>query len=376
MNKSSKKLVKSSSAYDLTPEQIYDIVMGKDKGGIQGYKCPRHYYDYHQVMWLKKREEILKRHKAQWPPEDWKTNKETGSKEPPKKTNFIDDQINWAKSFNDPKRSQEVKEALEAKGQKIGDLQPFKSDFDKKVNKLNLLNAFKDREEQLKKIREQINAIPEYKQNAIEQVNEKIKSGSEYKPRQGKSNWSKATRIMYNADNEFMAEQIPFWNPNTKEEDKKKQEFRPERIKFMHRYPSWTIGPKKKDDNTAENASQYIKARDERLEEKANSVLEKLGVDKKKYMNQALESYHKVDKHGFLPHLIRKVYDFANTEQYKAALEKRSNETPAPNTYWDDGKSKVKIRKNVEDEQAQKWVMPREKTYKKIYISGMRKSVY
>ena len=102
MNKPPRKLVKSSSAYELTPEMIYDIVMGKDKGGIQGYQCPRHYYDYHQVMWLKKREEILKRHKAQWPPEDWKTNKETGSKEPPKKTNFIDDQIKWAKSFNDP----------------------------------------------------------------------------------------------------------------------------------------------------------------------------------------------------------------------------------------------------------------------------------
>ena len=42
MKKSSKKLVKSSSAYDLTPEQIYDIVMGKDKGGIQGYKCKIH----------------------------------------------------------------------------------------------------------------------------------------------------------------------------------------------------------------------------------------------------------------------------------------------------------------------------------------------
>ena len=116
----------------------------------------------------------------------------------------------------------------------------------------------------------------------------------------------------------------------------------------MHRYPSWTIGPKKKDDNTAENASQYIKARDERLEEKANSVLEKMGVDKKKYMIQYLDSYQKVDKHGFLPHVIRKVYDFANTEQYKASLEKRNPETPAPNTYWDDGKSKVKIRKNVE----------------------------
>ena len=60
MNSQPKKLVKSSSATELTPEQIYDIVLGKDKGGIQGYKCPRHYYDYHAVLWLRKREEILK----------------------------------------------------------------------------------------------------------------------------------------------------------------------------------------------------------------------------------------------------------------------------------------------------------------------------
>ena len=221
MNQPPRKLVKSNSAAELTPEQIYDIVMGKDKGGIQGYRCPRHYYDYHEVMWLRKREQILKKHKAAWPPEDWKSNKETGGKEPPKKFNFIDEQIKWAKSFNDPKKSQEVKEALEAKGQKFGEPNPFKSDFDKKVNKLNLLQAFKDREAQLKKIREQINAIPEYKQNAIEQVTEKIKS-NEYKPHQGKSNWSRCARIMYNADSEFMGEQVPFWNPNTKEEDKKK----------------------------------------------------------------------------------------------------------------------------------------------------------
>ena len=134
--------------------------------------------------------------------------------------------------------------------------------------------------------------------------------------------------------------------------------------------------PKKKDDTTSQDASNYIKARDERLEEKANAVLEKMGVDKKKYRIEAVESFHKVDKHGFLPLVIRKPYDYAGTEQYKATLEKRNSETPAPNTYWDDGKSKVKIRKNVEDEQAQKWVMPREKTYKKLYVSGMRKSVY
>ena len=351
MFRQNKKMIRSKSSSDLTPEQIYDIVMGKDKGGIPGYVCPKKYFDYHAVMWLKKREEILKRHKAVWPPEDWKANKETNAKEPPKKFDFIDEQIKWANSFNDPKKSQEVKEALEAKGQKFTEPHPFKSDFDKKINKTNLGAAFKDRENQLVKIREQINAIPEYKQNAIEQVTEKIKN-SEYKPSQGKSNWSKCARIMYNADNEYLGEQNPFWNPNSKEEDKKKE------------------------DNTNENASQYIKARDERLEEKANAVLEKMGVDRKGYIQDPVVSYHKVHKHGFLPHLIRKVYDFANTEQYKASFEKRNPETPAPNTYWDDGKSKVKLRKNIEDEQAQKYVMPREKTYKKLYVSGMRKSVF
>ena len=375
MERKSKIMKKSSSAVELTPEQIYDIVMGKDKGGIQGYRCPKRYYDYHQVMWLKKREEILKKHKAIWPPEDWKTNKETDKKEPPIKTNFIDDQIKWAKSFNDPQKSQEVKEALEAKGRTFGEPHPFKSDFDKKVNKLNLLSTFKNREEELKKIREQMNSIPEFKQNAIEQVQEKIKN-NEYKPRQGKSNWGRCERVMYTSEAEFMGEQIPFWNPDTKDEDKKKNEFKPDKIKFMHRAPIWSIGPKKRDDTTKQDASQYIKARDERLEEKANAVLEKMGVDKKKYMINPVESYHKVNKHGSLPHLIRKVYDYANTEQYKASLEKRNSETPAPNTYWDDGKSKVKIRKNVEDDQAQKWVMPREKTYKRMYFSGMRKSVY
>ena len=374
MFRSQKKLHKSKSCNDLTPEQIYDIVNGKDKGGIPGYICPKKYFDYHYCMWVKKREEILKKHKAVWPPEDWKTDKETNNKVPPKKLNFIDDQIKWANSFNDPKRSQEVKEALEAKGQKFDEPHPFKSDFDKKVNKLNLGNNFREREKELAKIREQINSVPEYKQSAIEQVTEKIKN-NEYKPVHGKSNWSKCMRVMYNADNEYIGEQYPFWNPNTKEEDKKKAEFYPNKIKFMRRYPSWSIGPKKKEDNN-ENASQYIKARDEKLEEKANSVFEKMGVDKKSYMIQPVESYHKIHSHGKLPHLIRKVFDFANTEQYKASLEKRSSETPAPNTYWDDGKSKIKLRKNIEDDQAQKYVMPREKTYKRLYVSGMRKSVF
>ena len=371
-----KKLTKSYSSVELTPEQIYEISIGKGKGGIEGYNIPRKYFDYRASLWLKKRERILKQNKAPWPPENWASNKETGKKEPPTKSNFIDDRIKWVKSFNDPKKSQERKEALEAKGRVIGEFKPFKSDFDKKVNKKNLLGEFKSREEQLKKIREQINAIPEYKVNAIEQVKEKIKN-NEYKPKVGKSNWSKGDRIMYNADSEYMGEQVPFWNNNNKkEEDGKKAEFNPQKFKIMHKSPSWSIGPKKKEESSKPDASQYIKARDERLEEKANAVLDKMGVDRKKYRLEPVESYHKVHKHGYLPIVFRKVYDFRNTEQYKAAMEKRSGETPAPNMYWDDGKSKVKLRKNVDDDKAQKYIMPREKTFKRVHISGLRKSVY
>ena len=375
MSENYKKITKSFSSDDLTPEKIYDIINDKNKGGIQGYLCPRKYFDYHQVMWLKKREQILKQHKAAWPPDDWKKNKETGNKEAPKKLNFIDERIMWAKSFNDPKKSQEIRDALEAKGKPIPEFNPFKSDFDKKPNKKNLLSSFKEQEEKLKKIREQINAIPEYKLNAIEQIKEKIKSNS-YKPRQGKSNWSKCERIMYSSEAEYLGEQVPFWNQNSKEKEEKKSEFFPNKMKILKRAPSWSFGPQKRGENKEQTALQYIKARNERLEEKANSVLEKMGTDRKKYMINPVESYNKVIKHGALPLLFRKSYDFKNTEQYKAAQEKRNFETPAPNSYWDDGKSKVKLRKNLDDSQAQKWIMSRDKTFKRVHISGMRKGVF
>ena len=377
MNSQPKKLVKSSSATELTPEQIYDIVLGKDKGGIQGYKCPRHYYDYHAVLWLRKREEILKKHKAVWPPENWKSNPDTGKKIPPRKYNFIDERIRWANSFTDLKKSQELKDAFEAKGKTIGEFKPFKSDFEKKVNKKNLRVEFKNREEKLKKIRDQINLIPQYKQNAIEQVIEKMKNDViNHKPFTGKSNWGKSDRILYNSEYEYLGEQIPFWNNNSKEEDKKKSEFYPMRLKILRRSPSWSFGPAKKDDNTKEQASQYIKARDERLEEKANLVFEKMGIDKKKYQVNAVESYNKVIKHGMLPVLFRKPFNYKDTEQYKSAMENRSFESPAPNLYWDDGKSRVKLRKNVDEDQEKSWIMSRDKTYRNIYTYGLKKGIF
>ena len=372
-----KNLKKSNSLAYLTPQQIYDIETKKLKGGIEGYHCPKKYFDYHEVLWLRKRENILKKHKAVWPPENWKSNPDTGKKIPPRKYNFIDERIRWANSFTDLKKSQELKDAFEAKGKTIGEFKPFKSDFEKKVNKKNLRLEFKNREEKLKKIRAQINLIPQYKQNAIEQVIEKMKNDViNHKPFTGKSNWGKSDRILYNSEYEYLGEQIPFWNNNSKEEDKKKSEFYPMRLKILRRSPSWSFGPAKKDDNTKEQASQYIKARDERLEEKANLVFEKMGIDKKKYQVNAVESYNKVIKHGMLPVLFRKPFNYKDTEQYKSAMENRSFESPAPNLYWDDGKSRVKLRKNVDEDQEKSWIMSRDKTYRNIYTYGLKKGIF
>ena len=372
-----KNLKKSNSLAYLTPQQIYDIETKKLKGGIEGYHCPKKYFDYHEVLWLRKRENILKKHKAVWPPENWKSNPDTGKKIPPRKYNFIDERIRWANSFTDLKKSQELKDAFEAKGKTIGEFKPFKSDFEKKVNKKNLRVEFKNREEKLKKIRDQINLIPQYKQNAIEQVIEKMKNDViNHKPFTGKSNWGKSERILYNSEYEYLGEQIPFWNNNSKEEDKKKSEFYPMRLKILRRSPSWSFGPAKKDDNTKEQASQYIKARDERLGEKANLVFEKMGIDKKKYQVNAVESYNKVIKHGMLPVLFRKPFNYKDTEQYKSAMENRSFESPAPNLYWDDGKSRVKLRKNVDEDQEKSWIMSRDKTYRNIYTYGLKKGIF
>ena len=49
----------STIKYALTPEQIYKLQINQLDYGIEGYEVPRQYYDYHQVMWHKKREKNI-----------------------------------------------------------------------------------------------------------------------------------------------------------------------------------------------------------------------------------------------------------------------------------------------------------------------------
>ena len=63
-----------------------------------------------------------------------------------------------------------------------------------------------------------------------------------------------------------------------------------------------------------------------------------MGFHRKTHVLEPIISYDKILKHGYLPHLIRKGFDYASNEQYKALMDARTQETPAPNTMWDDGK--------------------------------------
>ncbi len=378
-----KKMIKSSSQQEirkeisLTPEEMFDIISGSHKGGIIEYEVPKKYFDYKRAIWEKKREKILKSFKGHWPPLDWKEDKETGKKKPPIRKNFIDDSIKLANSFYDKKKAEEIKNELESKNKIIKDIE-YKSDFDKKKNTRDLRKIFKERENEKKKIKEQINLIPEYKKNIIEEVKEKFRIIEEEreknKNKKGKANFSKCDRITIVAEAEFIGEQIPFYNTvkNKNGEIDKNKLFYPN--KLYKKNPSWSFGKKNKFDKNEEN--QYIKTRNEKLEEKIKNIINKQKGDNKYLFCDVSNSYNLVNNRGKLPIIFRKKFKYEETEQYKASRDKYNYETPAPNSYWDDGKSIVKLRKNIDEQQAKKYIMNRDKTFKRLYVSKSVKSVF
>jgi hypothetical protein len=376
-------MIKSSSQQEirkeisLTPEEMFDIISGSHKGGIIEYEVPKQYFDYKRAIWEKKREKILKSFKGHWPPLDWKEDKETGKKKPPIRKNFIDESIKLANSFYDKKKAEEIKNELESKNKIIKDIE-YKSDFDKKKNTRDLRKIFKERENEKKKIKEQINLIPEYKKNIIEEVKEKFRIIEEEreknKNKKGKANFSKCDRITIVAEAEFIGEQIPFYNTvkNKNGEIDKKKLFYPN--KLYKKNPSWSFGKKNKLDKNEEN--QYIKTRNEKLEEKIKNIINKQKGDNKYLFCDVSNSYNLVNNRGKLPIIFRKKFKYEETEQYKASRDKYNYDTPAPNSYWDDGKSIVKLRKNIDEQQAKKYIMNRDKTFKRLYVSKSVKSVF
>ena len=367
---------KTNSTINITPSQMFNMIHKTGFGGIFGYNPKKKYFDYYNSLWIKERARILLSYKHKhWPPNDWPKDKE-GNKKLPIKKSFIDDKIEWYKSFNDENKRKNLIEELESKGKKIDfEKNIYKSDFDIKKNKKNLRSIFLKREIEIKKIKDKIKyEIPAYKSSIIEQAIEKIKKDNENKiKKKTKSFLSKSDKISYISEAEYLGEQIPFYNSyKNKKNDNDKKLFNPNRLILFKKNPSWSFAPKnfKKDIKNI-----YIEKKENLIKEKQINTLSKSGLDLNSYKLDVIKSYDMINKHGSLPHLFRKQFDYKSTNQYKKAIENnKSSILPGPGTYWND--EKCLFNNNINDKKENnRYYMTRDKTDKRNYVKYINKNV-
>jgi hypothetical protein len=205
----------------LTINEMWSCVKGDDKNwGIDGYEPQTEYFDHKQTMWHKKRAEILKDHKRVWPPPDWPKDKETEKSVPPKRPNYLDQVYKWSNSFYDPQKAKDVTERLAEHNRPIDKKPEPKKLIDKR-------KQFLERQEEIEKARKERPALPDYKNEAIEKVKEKIETYNKENPQtpfqkivekyKKKGSLPLCDRVTVVADAEHVGEKNPFYNTFKKE---------------------------------------------------------------------------------------------------------------------------------------------------------------
>lgn len=327
--------VKPKVQYKITPEEMWNCIKGSSQNwGIEGYEIAKKYFDYRQVLWHKKREKILKDHKREWPPQDWPKDKESDKLVPPKRINFIDEQIAWANSFNDPKKSEELKESLESRG-------TFKYPDPKQYP--NLRDKFLKEEKEKKEKFDQLPKIQPWKENGIENAKQKIEEAkSKVKTQWEKDKerypkekpwWPRADRVTVTSEAEYCGENVPFYNNNSKDEDEKdkdKKLFFPKKDFCLRRAPIWSFQGK----NPTKLPTDNMKSRDDMINEKIENFKGSKNITDKDLQIDVIGSHEKIRRRGRHFFEYKKPYDYANTEQYKLNKEQHPSFSPGPTHYW------------------------------------------
>lgn len=365
----------------LSPEEIYKLTTNQMDWGIEGYLCPRQYFDYNQQMWHKRRKEILDKGKHEWPPKDWPKDKNNEDKKvPPKRTSYLDELDKWCKSYYDPKRAQEL---IEEKNINVKDYEP-KKNIDKEKRQ-NFLNHEKERNEW----RKSRPPYPEYKEEAISAVKEKLEEQNKEKKltfiekmklryTKERPQTARCDRISPLADAEFVGEQIPFYNspPNDDEDTKKKKLFYPDKTCTWRRAPAWKYPQPLYPDKS------MFDERNNQIKEKRQEYLDSKGLTEKDLNIQLMDTFLKTKNHGRLLKKIHPRFKYEEEEHYVAAQENKPKTFVGPQHYWrmpkEDNNLKKKVNfETIEDDKGNKiHYMDRRKTDKRIYKSGMRTSVY
>jgi hypothetical protein len=342
--------VNSRIKYKITPEEMWNCIKGSSQNwGIEGYEITKKYYDYRQVKWEQERKRILDAHKKEWPPQNWPKNKETDKLEPPKKTTFIDEQIAWSNSFNDPKKSEEVKQNLEGRG-------TFK--YPDKKQYPNLRDKFLKDEKEKKEKFDQLPKIQPWKENGIEDAKRKIEDDKSKVKTQWQKNlerypkekpwWSRADRITVTSDAEYVGENIPFYYNNNKNDDgdtKDKKIFYPNKEFVLRRAPKWAFQGK----NPTKLPTDNMKAREELIKEKVENLKNSKNLTDKDLQIDVMGSHEKIRRRGRHFFEYKKPYDYGNTEQYKLNKEQHPSFSPGPTHYWKDRLKEFDINARPKD---------------------------
>lgn len=344
--------VSSRIKYKITPEEMWNCIKGSSQNwGIEGYEITKKYYDYRQVKWEQERKRILDAHKKEWPPQNWPKNKETDKLEPPKKTTFIDDQIAWANSFNDPKKSEEVKQSLESRG-------TFK--YPDKKEFPNLRDKFLKNEKEKKEKFEQLPKIQPWKENGIEDAKRKIEEDKSKQKTQLQKDlekypkekpwWPRADRITVTSDAEYVGENIPFYYNNSKDDDgekdkKNKKLFFPKKEFVLRRAPAWAFQGK----NPTKLPTDNMKAKEDMIKEKIENLKSNKKISDKDLQIDVIGSHEKIRRRGRYFFEYKKPYDYANTEQFKSNREQHPSFSPDPSHYWKDKKKEIDINARPKD---------------------------
>jgi hypothetical protein len=367
--------------YALTPEEMYKLDSHQLDYGIDGYQIVKKYNDHHQCVWARKREAILKAHKHIWPPEDWPRSKDDETvKVKPKRKTFLDDLYKWCYSYYDKEKAEAL---IEEKNINVNDyVKPLKIDKKRRTD-------FLENEKKKEEWRKSRPAYYEHMQNAVEEIQEKLKQEESEKidpiekirkRYKQKPQTARCDRVSVVSEAQYLGEQVPFYNtfvPEDGELDKKKLFF-PSKHYTWKRAPAWKY-PKDIGPNV-----EFQKEEKERMKEKIEEYMNDKDLKKEDLWMKVVDSYHKVTHHGELPIKFQPIYKMKETEQYVAMLENQPRVYIGPQQYWKMPKetfSKYRQKKpnlsSITDDNGNKiYYMDRKKTDKRVYSAGMRKAVY
>ena len=359
----------------LTPEEIYSISKRENIYGIKEYNPPKKYIDFHQIQWEKKRKNILQNYKKNWPPEDWSKDKNDEKKRiPPIKKTYIYNLEKWLNSYYDPKKAEELIE----KGIKINEYIPKK--FIDKIKRTKFLENEKNKTEILNKKK----LYPEYKENTISLIQEKIKEEQKKKKLtyeekmkkkyKNRPQSSRCERITILDEVTSLGEKIPFYNSYLDQKLNKKKSFNPNKniTSDWKRSPSWKIN------KINEEKNENIKYKKNLEKEKIEEIMNQKNWSQKDLFVNIRKSFYEVNNHGQLLYIIHKKFPFEKEEHYKSYIEKNPKKYVGPQHYWKVPFEKEKKNtKFIHDNSGNKiYYMDRKKTDKRVYIPNLRKSIY